>query len=127
MIAAVTDHGCPCFLEGGIVGHRTFVAFRRAQQDEVVREVGSAENRAYEWHDDIVGQRGDDRAEGPCDNDRDGQVDHIALGNEVLEVLEHDLQSLPRLTAENRSFLPVGRPRHKSLQSLNAQRSVLSM
>jgi len=44
-----------------------------------------AAHKAYQRHDDIVGERGNDFAEGGTDDDTNGQVEHVAFGNKFFE------------------------------------------
>ena len=58
-------------------------------------EVGFAEDGRDHLHEYPVDDGVHDRREGGRQNDRDGQVDHVAPIDEVLELLDHDSVAFP--------------------------------
>ena len=53
-------------------------------------EVGGVDGGGDELHDDVFGQRGDNRAEGGTDDDGDSEVDNVAAQDEVAKALKHE-------------------------------------
>ncbi|CDX16593.1 hypothetical protein MPLB_1610003 [Mesorhizobium sp. ORS 3324] len=80
---AIGEHGALLSRVGQVCGGDIV-----RQTNEVVGKV-DASKRADERHDDVVDQRIDDFGEGSADDDADGQVHHIALGNEFLKFFQH--------------------------------------
>src|SRR6202789_4494283 len=56
-------------------------------------EVRGVNRGGDELHDDVFGQRGDNRAEGYTNDDGDGEIDDVAAEDEVTKSLEHEAVS----------------------------------
>ena len=62
-----------------------------ADRERELVEALLPDDRADDRHDDVLHQAHDEQAERGADDHRDGQVEDVALHDELLEVVEHVL------------------------------------
>jgi len=83
---AKSDHIGPGLARRGKRGARRHLA---RKHDIAIRKVDIAEDRPDDRHDDLLGERGDDRAEGAADDHPDSKIDDIAPGDEGTKFRKH--------------------------------------